>query len=155
MWDSTEKKTSGQSVWICVDAYRKGNPVGRLYHLCKEQETVFDSLLQCLQEIETALKTEENSPISFLEVGTRLRSWKRGRLATLEVRVLFRQRNSWQGILTWAEGEQRETFGSVWDLIRQMDRILSKNSKKTSECGDQEKLRGELRKGIHEKGQTV
>ena len=110
------------SVFLCIDEYKNDNPIGRLYRLDGTEER-FGSLLHCLRGIERTL--EEGGAVTA--GGEWLRStlpWRRGRLGTFEVRVLFQQRSSWQGLLTWVEGERKETFGSVWELIQQMDRII-------------------------------
>lgn len=131
--EKVQKEKSGESyrqyVMLSVDAYEKGNPVGRLYSLSQEQEETYDSLLRCLQKVEQVLEGEEFPETAGQNglPGMR-RTWKGGQLATLEIRVLFRQRDSWQGILTWVEGRQQKSFGSVWDLIQKMDRILSGKS---------------------------
>ena len=44
-----------------------------------------------------------------------------GELATLAVRVLFRQNASWQGTVAWLEGSREESFRSVLELLLLMD----------------------------------
>lgn len=86
------------SVFLCIDEYQNDNPIGRLYRLDGTEER-FDSLLHCLRGIERTL--EEGGTVTA--EGEWLRSappWRGGRLWTFEVRVLFRQRSSWQWLLT-------------------------------------------------------
>ena len=52
-----------------------------------------------------------------------------GKLATFEVKILFRQNASWQGCVTWLEEEKEERFRSVLELAVLMDSAL------TSRCG--------------------
>ena len=53
-----------------------------------------------------------------------------GKLATFEVKILFRQNASWQGCVTWLEEEKEEHFRSVLELAILMDSAL------TSCCGE-------------------
>lgn len=45
-------------------------------------------------------------------------------LAIFKVKVLFRRGASWQGIISWAEGQQEVTFRSALELIKLMDSAL-------------------------------
>lgn len=47
-----------------------------------------------------------------------------GAVATFSMRILFRQNSSWQGSLTWIEGNQEEYFRSVLELIVLMENAL-------------------------------
>ena len=47
------------------------------------------------------------------------------RFPTFAVRILFRQNASWQGSVTWLEGNREESFRSVLELIFLMDSALS------------------------------
>lgn len=116
------KEDFRQSVFLCVDTFEKGVPTGRLYRLCQEREERFDSLLHCLQKIQAALDTEQIPPTGGAEQARP--KWKRGGAATFEVQVLFCRNDSWQGFVTWVEGDRKEAFGSVWDLIQKMDHML-------------------------------
>ena len=48
----------------------------------------------------------------------------RGRLATFELQILFRQHTSWQGVILWRERNQEQSFRSVLELILLMDSAL-------------------------------
>lgn len=48
----------------------------------------------------------------------------RGKLATMRMRVMFRQNASWQGTLKWVEEDLQEDFGSVLDLMLLLDSIF-------------------------------
>ena len=41
-----------------------------------------------------------------------------GKIATMTLRVMFRQNASWQGTVTWIEQNKTENFRSVLELIR-------------------------------------
>ena len=45
-------------------------------------------------------------------------------IATFIVKVIFRQGASWQGMLTWIEGEKEVSFRSALEMIKLMDGAL-------------------------------
>ena len=49
---------------------------------------------------------------------------RRGNLATFAVRIMFRRNSSWQGSVTWMEGDQQENFRSVLELLLLIDSAL-------------------------------
>ena len=122
-----------QAVLICVDSYEGGVPRGRLY-LPGQQGQRFDSLSQLLLRAEQLL--EQGGAQSFtipriFALAKPLRSapcdadeLARGKAATFEMRVLFRQHASWQGELLWLEKNARQSFRSVLELITLMDSAL-------------------------------
>ena len=50
---------------------------------------------------------------------------KTGKLATFTVRVIFRQNASWQGSVSWLEGENEQRFRSVLELLLLLDSALT------------------------------
>ena len=50
--------------------------------------------------------------------------FRKGKLATFVVKVLFRQHTSWQGSITWLEEQSEQAFRSVLELILLMDSAL-------------------------------
>ena len=40
----------------------------------------------------------------------------RGRIATFRIMIVFRQNASWQGMITWIEGRDEESFRSILDM---------------------------------------
>ena len=50
---------------------------------------------------------------------------RRGEKGTFLVKILYRQNNSWQGEVTWAETNEREYFRSALELIRLIDSALN------------------------------
>ena len=133
-----------QQVWagadrritVCVDSYENGILEGRL---CSPHgETVsFGSLMQFLLRMEALLEVHQ-IPQSY----TVLRKFvehthgeqnassaaadRKGRMATFELQVLFRQHTSWQGVLNWREGKLEHSFRSVLELALLMDSALRK-----------------------------
>ena len=47
-----------------------------------------------------------------------------GKEATFVVKVLFRQNASWQGTVTWVEGQMEQSFRSVLELLFLMDSAI-------------------------------
>ena len=122
-----------QTMLVCVDSYEGGVPRGRLY-LPGQQGQRFDSLSQLLLRAEQLL--EQGGAQSFtipriFALAKPLRSapcdadeLARGKAATFEMRVLFRQHASWQGELLWLEKDARQSFRSSLELITLMDSAL-------------------------------
>ena len=129
----TEYSLGQQTMLVCVDSYEGGVPRGRLY-LPGQQGQRFDSLSQLLLRAEQLL--EQGGAQSFtipriFALAKPLRSapcdadeLARGKAATFEMRVLFRQRASWQGELLWLEKGARQSFRSALELITLMDSAL-------------------------------
>ncbi len=112
---------------VCIDAWERGVPLGRLYTPRFPQGIEFYGLTHFLQEMEATLDTMElptafsglrsfgtssQSPPQLSPAGERT-----GKLATFSLRVLFRQNVSWQGSVTWLEGRQSQSFRSVLELV--------------------------------------
>ena len=55
--------------------------------------------------------------------------YQNGRLATFQIYVKFRYNASWQGDITWLEGEQTESFESLLQMLQMIDRIFTGQSK--------------------------
>ena len=129
----TEYSLGQQTMLVCVDSYEGGVPRGRLY-LPGQQGQRFDSLSQLLLRAEQLL--EQGGAQSFtipriFALAKPLRSapcdadeLARGKAATFEMRVLFRQHASWQGELLWLEKGARQSFRSALELITLMDSAL-------------------------------
>lgn len=49
---------------------------------------------------------------------------RKGTVATFEVKVLFRQHSSWQGVVIWRERGSEQPFRSVLELVLMMDSAL-------------------------------
>ncbi len=119
---------------ICVDSYDNGILTGWLYS--PQQEGLrFLSLTQLLLHME-ALLDESRSPQSYTiprrfsevtdpgwQVGS-VPLHRKGKVATFELNVLFRQHTSWQGMLRWQEKGLEESFRSVLELVLLMDSAL-------------------------------
>ena len=121
---------------VCIDSYDKEIPVGRIYNSYAEPES-FESLTQFLLKMEAMLDDLQlpqsyTSPRSFASMQQfpervpPVSQVKKGRKATFEVQVIFRQHTSWQGTVIWLEEKTEQSFRSVLELIILMDSALRK-----------------------------
>jgi len=119
---------------VCIDSYRDGNPVGRFYNPYHKEGIPFQSMTQFLVRMERAMD-EMELPKAFTETrsfaqpsacpkDTADLQEQTGREATFALKVLFRQNTSWQGLITWMEGRQEQSFRSVLELICLIDSAL-------------------------------
>jgi len=127
-------RSENQKILVCIDSYENGNPRGRLYNSYTGDER-FESLSQLLikaEEILDELQTPQSytahrsfshlvEPIGTENAGNRVR---RGAEATFELRVIFRQHSSWQGVIQWQEQHQEQSFRSVLEMVLLMDSAL-------------------------------
>ena len=119
---------------VCIDSYTDGVMEGCLCNPFSEGES-FKSLTQFLVKMESMLDemqcpqahTETRSfgdPIK-MTAGTELpQARERGTAATFQLKIIFRQHASWQGVVTWLETGKEESFRSVLELILLMDSAL-------------------------------
>ena len=119
---------------ICVDDYCDGVFKGRFYHATHGMCS-FRSLSQFLLKMETILE-EMQEPQSYTSKRTFASmfasgndaecpaSFRKGALATFEMKVLFRQHSSWQGILDWKDQRAEQSFRSVLELVCLLDSAL-------------------------------
>ena len=121
---------------ICVDNYDNGVPMGRFYNPASPDGVPFQSLIQMLVKMEdlldgmsfpqafTVARTFSRQELESEERDVSGGTERKGRLATFAVRILFRQNASWQGSVSWLEGEREESFRSVLELILLMDSAM-------------------------------
>lgn len=121
---------------ICIDGYENGVPRGRIYNNYIGKGVDFVGVMELLKTIESLVETM-NCPQSFNEK----RSFRPssvpsvseqlyddvngGEIATFSVRLLFRQNASWQGSISWHEGNCEESFRSVLELLLLIDSALN------------------------------
>ncbi|MBR7142804.1 MAG: hypothetical protein IKD06_04615 [Clostridia bacterium] len=120
---------------LCVDSYLAGVPQGRVYTPAFPEGKNFASLLEMLWLTEQSLD-DTNFPQAFskmrsftadkspLPSETQKTALKRGKAATLAVRIFFRQNASWQGCANWVEGNTEESFRSALELCFLMKSAL-------------------------------
>lgn len=124
-----------RTIRIYVDAYADRIPSGRFHIASNPEVRPFHGMCQLLIDINDSLD-RENFPQSFSELrkfqlpsrqerlSAARQNQKRGAVATFSVRILFRQNASWQGSVTWIEGNQEEYFRSVLELMVLLDNAL-------------------------------
>ena len=129
------KGERNRTVMIYVDSFERGVLSGRFHITSNPEVQTFHGLCQLLLDINPNLD-RENFPQSFSELrkfqmpskqsdGASLSAdLQNGAVATFSMRILFRQNSSWQGSLTWIEGNQEEYFRSVLELIVLMENAL-------------------------------
>lgn len=124
---------------IRIYNYRDKNPTGSFYNVYYGEEIAFGNLTRMLlliddmmnqmdspqasvqsrrftgkaKQPERASMAQQRLPIAAQEV-----------IATFIVKVIFRQGASWQGTLTWIEGEKEVSFRSALEMIKLMDGAL-------------------------------
>lgn len=125
-----------RTTMICVDSYDNGIPVGRFYNPACSEGIPFQSLSQLLVKMEdlldgmrlpqsfTVARTFSRQDTDSGERDVSAGAERKGRLATFAVRILFRQNASWQGSVSWLEGEREESFRSVLELVLLMDSAM-------------------------------
>lgn len=130
------KELSGQPIVISVDSYEDKVLAGRFWCGGDGSELRFTGLMQLLLLIDNALgkrcSPEEDRCKSFAkpdaaQVARELAQPAdptRGALATFRLRVLFRQYMSWQGLVTWVETHEEQSFRSVLELASLLDSAL-------------------------------
>lgn len=131
-----QKGESLRTMIIHVDSYQDAVPKGWISHLHGEARR-FQSLTELLlqlaemfdeakfpQAFERIRQFSEQKAENSKEIGS---NPSRGQLATFEIRILFRQNTSWQGLIYWLEGKEKESFRSVLELIFLMDSALRKS----------------------------
>jgi hypothetical protein len=125
-----------QTTMICIDSYDQHIPEGRFYNQYCPDGISFHGAIDLLKKIETILN--ENKAVqsfsavrSFAEkpaasvLTTSGEVNCQGKVATFVTKVLFRQNASWQGSVSWLEGQREEAFRSVLELLFLIDSAIS------------------------------
>ena len=120
---------------VCIDEYHNRVLSGRMYNPFWEEGISFRSTMEFIKEMDAMLE-EMNFPQSFSvnrvfqpvpargTVSALPTERRDGKLATFSVSILFRQNASWQGAVSWLEGEREESFRSVLELLLLLDSAL-------------------------------
>ena len=126
-----------RTTMVCIDSYENAVPAGRFYNPHYSEGVQFHGVVDLIKKLDNMLD-QMQFPQSFSIVRTFSSSKvtkeggapagmkpHNGELATLAVKVLFRQNASWQGSVLWVEGNREESFRSVLELIFLMDSAVS------------------------------
>jgi hypothetical protein len=124
-----------QTTMICIDSYDERVPVGRFYNQYCPDGISFHGAIDLLKKIETILNENkavqsfsavrsfaEKPAASVLTASGEVNC--QGKVATFATKVLFRQNASWQGSVSWLEGQREEAFRSVLELLLLMDSAM-------------------------------
>lgn len=128
-------------VMVCVDEEEKEEYKGRLYHQYREEPVGFDNVLQMIKRMEEFYDT-----LNYPQASTKARCFvekrkhgrrevtkvtdrekifrQKGELGTFVIRVQYRQNATWQGQVTWAEGQETRSFRSALELLKLIDNAL-------------------------------
>lgn len=129
LWVNENRK-----IIICVDDYDEGVFKGRFYQTAQGMSS-FRSLTQFLLKMEATLE-EMREPQSYTTKRTfssmlvpeddtaHPAQFRKGARATFELKVLFRQHSSWQGIIVWKDRKTEQSFRSVLELVFLLDSAL-------------------------------
>ena len=125
---------------VCVDSYLSGVLQGRIY--CPYQSAdAFDSLAQFLLKMEKCLNAQ-NLPQAYTAPRRFSAVWQdpehhtvplqspKGRIATFQIQIHFRQHSSWQGTVLWEEHHTKQSFRRVLELIMLMDSALQETERR-------------------------
>ena len=118
---------------VCIDSYNEDVLKGRICSPSRDVEA-FASLSQFLLKMEELLD-EMHTPQAFTaprrfpmilqpEERKPMLSPRKGQKTTFELKILFRQHTSWQGILVWRDQQAEHNFRSVLELVILMDSAL-------------------------------
>lgn len=121
---------------VCIDDYEGRILKGRLLNPGLCDPIPFYGAVQFLREMEKLLD-EMKFPESFTQMRTfRSNGFMQpeedcdsveatGKIASFNLRILFRQNATWQGSIIWLEGRQEESFRSVLELMILIDSALT------------------------------
>jgi hypothetical protein len=120
---------------VCIDSYEGRVPKGRIYNQYMDGEISFASMMDFILAMEDMLE-KMNYPQAYEEKRTFQRTkdsgynvkecpiTEKGKLATFELKIFFRQNASWQGTLGWLDEGHEESFRSVLEMMFLMDSAL-------------------------------
>lgn len=132
--------------FLCIDEYNNGEPSGRLYSGVSQKTFRFSALLPLLRELDSTLDRETAaerfdtyrsfSPTDQVRAGEwREVSHTPGRIATVIVRVHFRQNATWQGEAVWMEEKKTRCFRSALELLFLIDSAMQAQTERQELAG--------------------
>ena len=128
-----------QVILLSVNSYENKTIAGLFWYGCLGKGQSFSSLMELLLLIEAHLEEldalpENRTCRSFLNprlaemhlqnLPSISSNCHCGALAVFQLKILFRQNSSWQGLLTWVDGKQEQSFRSVLELVHLLDSAL-------------------------------
>ncbi|MBC5711314.1 hypothetical protein H8S75_25590 [Hungatella sp. L12] len=124
---------------VSVDKYEDRCMKGVIYHAGKTPGIRYDNFLEMIIQMnrifdsmscpKQAMELRRFTGIEYPEPVIReCNRYQNGRMATFQIYVKFRYNASWQGDITWLEGEQTESFESLLQMLQMIDRIFTGQS---------------------------
>lgn len=123
---------------IAIDHFKEGKISGAVYHMSQPEALQFHSMMDLVWIVET-ISDELSWPVSLMKqrkfkkmlplsrkiVKERdAAKVRRGKLATLKLKLNYRNFASWQGIAAWVEKEETRGFKSFLELVRYIGQIV-------------------------------
>lgn len=141
----TEFNLNNSSLRICVDRVNGSAAAGRVYacrltapilfedisSLALRLDRVFDqqNFPQAFQNSRTFLRENdwEESAVSDLSEGMNeeMVNAQYGAIATFEILMVSRRNSSWQGMIDWLDGGERQSFYGYLELLRLVSERLT------------------------------
>ena len=141
----TELNLNNSALRICVDRVAHRAVGGRVFGRRLSEPVTFDDmsslslvleqlfdeqeLPQAFQRTRTFLREEENESVGVSAAQDGMSeetvSAQRGEIATLEVLVISRRSSTWQGVVDWLDGSERQEFSGYLELLHLIDRRIS------------------------------
>lgn len=133
---------------ICIDQYDSGEIRGRLFNAYYKDALFFDNGMDMIRQLDEIFNTfgypHATMDLRTLETEAERNARRKtpsrvrvapsmnlythnvsGKLATLRLRVMFRQNASWQGNVKWMEEDLEENFQSVLELMLLIDSVFN------------------------------
>lgn len=113
---------------ITATSCRNGGISGTFYHPIDGENGEFSSLLELILKMDNKLN-EEETPQAFSAIRSfcpprmlwmadeKTPGQREESIAAFAVHVMFRRNATWQGTVTWVEGNQSRHFRSVLELV--------------------------------------
>lgn len=123
---------------VAIDEFKDGKLSGVIFHMGRPAPINFGSVMDLVWIVEE-ISDELSWPVSLMKqrqfkkvlpiarkavtdgAGGKVR---RGKLATLKMKLSYRNYASWQGVAAWVEKEETKAFRSFLELIRYVGHIL-------------------------------
>ena len=127
-----------RNTMVFVDSYEGCVLEGRFYNPYLKDALHFSSAIDLIKMIDSMLDDMKfpqafNSLRRFssapVEASDTASLQEHGKLATFNLRIMFRQNSSWQGTVSWVDGRLEESFRSVLELLILMDSALTSEHK--------------------------